>query len=334
MGVTRSEDEGDAFGDLVGVLRWLLVIGAVVALVPVAASLVLRQVDVTTPRLVGYVAGTPVVLVAGVAAVVLFVAGGSKIGVAVAGVLTALLALTQVPLYLGTASPAAGSKDLTVMTLNMYYGEADADQIVAAVRDHGVELLAVQELTDEGVDALRRAGIEELLPHHALEPLDSSSGSGLWSTAALDAERAPDRFRHRQVAATATLAGRELFVASVHPVSPYPDDTPRWSAEMGALDDWFGDVDGPAVILGDFNATPDHHQFRALLDTDLADAAIQVGAGWLPTFPAHRRRLPLLITIDHVLASDGIVATELDRLEIDGTDHTALVARLAVPPGV
>ena len=140
--------------------------------------------------------------------------------------------------------------------------------------------------------------------------------------------------RHTPLAATTTVAGTTVTVTSVHPVSPYPDDTADWSAELGRLADWLGDLEGPVVVVGDFNATRDHHQFRTILAAGYADAASQVGAGWLPTYPANRRRVPLLITIDHVLASDGIVATDVERVEIADTDHASLVVRLAVPPGV
>ena len=125
-----------------------------------------------------------------------------------------------------------------------------------------------------------------------------------------------------------------MTVASVHPVSPYPDDTGRWSDELGRL----ADVARRARRAGRRRRRLQRHSrsppVSHLLATGYADAASQVGAGWLPTYPANRRRVPLLITIDHVLASDGIVATDVERVEIAGTDHAALVVRLAVSPGV
>ena len=316
------------------VLRGLLVAGGVIAVLPVLASLVLRQVDVETPRLVAYVAATPFVLAAGVGSIALFALGRSRIGTAVAAVLTAILALTQAPLYLGTGAPAAGAEPLTVMTINMHYGGADATQIVRTVRERGVDILATQELSPQAVAALDTAGIGDLLPHDVISPRDDASGNGLWSRTPLVTIPVAAAMRHTPLAATTTVAGTTVTVASVHPVSPYPDDTADWSTELGRLAEWLGDLEGPVVVAGDFNATSDHHQFRTILATGYADAASQVGAGWLPTYPANRRRVPMLITIDHVLASDGIVATDVERVEIAGTDHAALVVRLAVSPGV
>jgi endonuclease/exonuclease/phosphatase (EEP) superfamily protein YafD len=313
-------------------VRICLGLAAAVALAPVVASLIVRQVAVDRPRLVAYVAGTPFVVFAGLAAVALFALARTRIGVAVAGVLTIVLALSQVPLYLGTASAAPGSTPLTVMTLNMHYGEADAATIVEVVRTRGVDVLATMEMTPEAVEALQRAGIDDLLPFQDLKARGGSSGNGVWSRLPLTHVDTPGDFAHQPVSTTLDFHGRPIFFSAVHPLSPYPANASRWSEEMGRIADWLHGVRGLAVVAGDFNATRDHKQFRDILDAGFADAATQAGAGWQPTYPANRRRIPLLIAIDHVLVQGGIVATNVDRLDIPGTDHAGLVATLMVPP--
>jgi endonuclease/exonuclease/phosphatase (EEP) superfamily protein YafD len=43
---------------------------------------------------------------------------------------------------------------------------------------------------------------------------------------------------------------------------------------------------------------------------------------------------PLLLRIDHVLVSDGVCASEADRVRVPGADHRALVVRVGpCPPG-
>jgi endonuclease/exonuclease/phosphatase (EEP) superfamily protein YafD len=83
-------------------------------------------------------------------------------------------------------------------------------------------------------------------------------------------------------------------------------------------------------VVGDFNATRDHQPFRAILDTGLRDAAEQAGSGWQPTWPARGSWgwLRPLLTIDHVLATDQWQAVDTSTLEVPGSDHLALVARL------
>jgi endonuclease/exonuclease/phosphatase (EEP) superfamily protein YafD len=313
--------------------RVVLALAAAAALAPVVASLVLRQVHVDRPRMVAYVAGTPVVVAAGLAAIVLFLLARTRIGTAVAAVLTTALLLTQLPLYLGTASAAPGSTPLRVMTLNMHYGAADADEIVATLRTHHVDVLATEEMTPAAVDALHDAGIDEVLPHQDLKPGSAASGNGLWSRYPLTHVHTPFPFGHPPTSTMLDFGGRGIFVSAVHPVSPYPANAPEWSTEMGRIATWLADVDGLGVVAGDFNATRDHRQFRDILHGGWEDAATQAGVGWQPTFPAKNRRgIPLLIAIDHVLVRGGIVATHVDRVAIGGTDHAGLVATLMVPP--
>jgi endonuclease/exonuclease/phosphatase (EEP) superfamily protein YafD len=306
-------------------------IGAL-ALAPVVASLVLRQMEVIRPRLVAYVAGTPLVIAAGLAAIVLFLLARSRIGTAVASVLTLALVLTQVPLYLGTASAAPGSTPLVVMTLNMHFGGADPADVVAEVRRHHVDVLATEEMTPQAVDALRAAGIGDVLPYQDLKPRGGAAGNGLWSRFRLTHVHTPFDFGHPPDSAELDYQGRPIFLSAVHPVSPYPANSAEWSVEMDRLATWLGDVHGLAVVAGDFNATRDHKQFRNVLDAGFDDAATQAGVGWQPTFPANRRRLPLLVAIDHVIVRGGIVATHVVRVNVDDTDHAGLVATLMIPP--
>jgi endonuclease/exonuclease/phosphatase (EEP) superfamily protein YafD len=326
-------DEADPlWRGVVMTTRVLFGLAGALALAPVVASLVLRQIPVDRSRLVAYVAGTPVVLAAGVAAIVLFLLARSRIGTAAAAVLTVALGLTQVPLYLGTASPRAHSTPLVVMTLNMHDGGASAADIVATVRAHHVDVLATEELTPNAVDGLRAAGIDDLLPHQALVPGGGNTGNGLWSRYPLTVVRPPVQLTHPPSATMLDFHGQSIFLAAVHPKSPYPTSAEEWSTDMRHLAEWFAQVDGLGVIAGDFNATHDHKQFRDILDTGLADAAAQAGVGWQPTYPANRRRLPLLVAIDHVLVRGGIVATRVERVNIADTDHAGIVATLMVPP--
>ena len=100
------------------------------------------------------------------------------------------------------------------------------------------------------------------------------------------------------------------------------------------LADWLAAVEGPAIVAGDFNSTPDHRQFRDVLAPASRTPPPRSAPGGCRRSPPTAAACPLLITIDHVLANDGIVATEVQRLEIPDTDHAALVVRLAIPPGV
>ena len=83
------------------------------------------------------------------------------------------------------------------------------------------------------------------------------------------------------------------------------------------------------MIAGDFNATLDHRALRGVLDRGWQDAAAETGEGLRPTWPVGRRVLGL--AIDHVLASDELAVGPVSIHEVRGSDHRAVVARLALP---
>lgn len=72
----------------------------------------------------------------------------------------------------------------------------------------------------------------------------------------------------------------------------------------------------------------DHPVFRRFGDAGLVDAHRQLGGGRPRTWPTNQPDLPPLFDLDHVLAR-GFVAIDGGTLDVDGTDHAALWARLA-----
>ena len=63
------------------------------------------------------------------------------------------------------ASPNTSDAYARVMTFNVYKGQADPQAIVELVRDQRVEVLALQETTEDFVKKLNEAGIEHYLPY-------------------------------------------------------------------------------------------------------------------------------------------------------------------------
>ena len=117
----------------------------------------------------------------------------------------------------------------------------------------------------------------------------------------------------------------------MHPLPPIsPANTRAWRDALRALPgpDAGGGV--PRVLLGDFNATLDHHELRGLLDRGYADAADSTGDGLRPTWPTTGAKPPL--TIDHVLLPAPVEVRRLSLHDLPGSDHRALIAELRLPP--
>lgn len=266
----------------------------------------------------------------------------------VAGLVTALLAVQigmAAPRVLAASPPRAelaaagepGQKSrtaLTVMALNVGSTGVDAEALLAEVRHRNVDILALPELAPPGFEALDGAGLASALPHRVLDVDWTGTGSALFSRFPLERrERVPGSAFY-QSRATADVPGSRTPVSltAVHVDSPRPGHTPLWRAELEQLGTLQNEVPdgGAAILLGDFNASADHREFRELLGTGLTDAAEAAGKGLTPTWPVGSPAPPF-VALDHILVTPGVTVAGFDRVLVPGSDHAAIVARLAVP---
>ena len=250
-------------------------------------------------------------------------------GLAVAVTLAALVLPRALP---GGRGPSTGVA-LRVMTSNLLYGGADPDTIVDLVREYRIDVLAVQEFTAEGRDALAAAGLGDLLPHNSLADEPAASGSGLYSRfPLLDSGSRRNGGGFRQAYGTIRPPGAgPLVVESAHSLAPWAVRVNgQWRADLAAQPK--PDPAGPPrILLGDFNATLDHGPLRDLIASGYRDAADTTGKGLDASWPflGHRGVPP--VTIDHVLVDGRIGVREVSLHRIPRSDHRAVIAVLTVP---
>ncbi len=280
-----------------------------------------RLVAFTPHALLGYALGA-------VAAALLLVWGRRRaVDLAVTAVVVVGLALHTAwvwPLFTGDAPDPAGEERVVVMAVNASFGEADAEAVVAAVRESGVEVLAVSEIDGPFLAALERAGLDEVLPERAGEPSGSVAGTMAFGREAIELVAEVDTRFDGLVVRTL-----DLTFAVVHP-SP-PTDPDAWRRDQAAVLDAAREHDVD-VVLGDLNATLDHAPLRRLVEAGWRDAVELTNSGFLPTWPSHGEYPPFpgpIVTIDHVMVDDALTVTDIDTVDIPGTDHRGVVARLA-----
>ncbi len=124
------------------------------------------------------------------------------------------------------------------------------------------------------------------------------------------------------------VGGVAVTVLGVHTVNATKSTT-RWERDLAAIDDWSESVSGPLVMAGDFNATTQHRQFRALLDNGTEDAHLEQGAGWGATWPARSLVGPFL-RIDHILVRGDAETVRFWRGIGKGSDHRPVRASIAI----
>jgi endonuclease/exonuclease/phosphatase family metal-dependent hydrolase len=310
---------------------------AAAAAVPWAAWALLRAAGAERGfPLVPAVAFTPQAAVGSLLPLALGLAARSRAAVLLsAGAGAALATAASAHRTRPQPTPAAEPADrLRVATVSLRQGLVPASSVLDLVREHDVDVLAVQELTPPALARLRSAGIERLLPHaHVLlaRPGQRDSAAGaVWSRRPITDRDAVAGSFQQPTARIDTAAG-PVEVTAVHIKAPVftPDAVRSWTSDLAGLP--APGKDRLRILAGDFNATLDHAELRRLLDRGYRDAAEQAGSALRPTWPAGRTLLPALVTIDHVLADRRIRVLSARSVPIFGSDHRGILAELLVP---
>jgi endonuclease/exonuclease/phosphatase family metal-dependent hydrolase len=264
------------------------------------------------------------------AAVLLRGKGPSAAAAIAAAALTAVVA----PRALPRRQPAAAGLPLRVLTANLLVGRAAEARVVSLARSTAADVLFLQELTDDAVTRLKRAGLGELLPYEMTDVEgDSPRGCGIYARYPLSEGLAVAPPSLAQPTAELGLpSGRSVHLVCVHVRPP----SPAWSRHAAA--DWRRELsllpppgDSPVILAGDFNATVDHAQFRRLLRRGYADAASQAGRGLMATWGPEPGGRPALLAIDHVLVDPRCAVRAASAHRLPGSDHRAVYAELRLP---
>lgn len=283
------------------------------------------------PQTVAVLALTPYALGGALVVLLATLLARRPVPAILAAVLVVMLAVQVLPRVLPNPQPAASGPPLVVASVNLQIGNA-AGAVVDLVRERGVEVLSLQELTPAAVAALEAAGLDQVLPHRVFYTAPAVLGSGIASRYPLQQRVLGPPSTIRQPAVHVELPdGAEVEVQLVHPVQPLGiHGGAVWRRELAGLPKPRSDST-MRLLVGDFNSTLDHPVLRRLLDSGYVDAADQVGAGLRATWPTDRGLWPPQVTIDHVLADFRCSVRSFEVVAMPHSDHRAVVATLVLP---
>jgi endonuclease/exonuclease/phosphatase (EEP) superfamily protein YafD len=213
----------------------------------------------------------------------------------------------------------------TVVTANVQYVNTDHGRFLRWLATHPSDLVVVQELTSAWARDLSRL---PAYPYRAMLPREDAYGIGVLSRWPLGPV-GPEDFAGDglpSLAGGVQVADRPVRFVALHtrwPVTPGLAHERDVSLEAAARSIAAGA--GPAVALGDLNATPWSPAYATFLRTSgMRDAAN--GSRWQPTWLAGF--WPLALRIDHVFVSPGLCVEDTHIGPAVGSDHRPLVARL------
>ncbi|NLG54318.1 MAG: endonuclease/exonuclease/phosphatase family protein [Rhodococcus sp.] len=273
----------------------------------------------------------PLLVVVGVVGIVILLLARKWVIAAVATVVVAAAMATQAPLYVGSLDEPGEGTTLRVLQANIMLGESDAADLVQQISRRDVDILTIEELTDDAVQRLADEGIDQLLPEQFLVPKpDGGGGTGIYSKFPLSDEHLLPHFAMANLSATVEVSDSEqLALFAVHPRAPYPEPAWRWADEMERLREAVHsraaqDPEVPVLVSGDFNSTYSHTRYRTFLTDGFDDVAERVGAGITPSYPANTW-YPALVGIDRMIIR-GLTVQEFNVVDLPGSDHHGLFA--------
>lgn len=192
------------------------------------------------------------------------------------------------------------------------------------IAEHDPDLVVVQELGPGPADVLASA-----YPHTHLRPALDFSGRGI---ATRFAGELGDIVMPGRVAVGGSLRiqGQVVRIAGVHLLNPVQFPWWKTAQQRGEQVDevirWTAGGTGPLVVVGDFNATKHWPAYQRIV-TRLDDLVLGLGKRPKPTW-GYRPGWPKMLRIDHVFG-EGLTATDIQTIDIEGSDHVAIVADLA-----
>jgi endonuclease/exonuclease/phosphatase family metal-dependent hydrolase len=276
-----------------------------------------------------FAALSPLAIVPAVLAVI--IAGFAAWWLAVVlAVPAALLVTWQVPplrrvRFRAASGSGATTVRLRLFSLNARHGVADPATILGILRQHEVDVLAVQELTEAMVSRLAAAGLTQLLPFSHLDPRPGRRGTGWYARWPLTPlPPVPGMNSAAPRARVDPPGGLPVLLSAVHPVSPIAGRAEMWRSDLEMIRRALAADGEPHVVAGDFNASRDHKLFREILTAGFLDCADAGRRRSWPgfTWPSSRP----VMRLDHVLVSRPATVRMARTVRVPYTDHLGVLA--------
>ena len=223
---------------------------------------------------------------------------------------------------------AAGSKSFRAVCANVHTANRAHFKVIDMVREYNPDFIILIEVNKLWLESL--SALEAGYPHTVFEPSEDNFGMAFYCrikpvTAEISfAGSLPVPFLKAKFSSCA----KTFMLYGAHPLPPLSPDYFKYrNDQLDAMASIAAREGGPAVFMGDLNATPWSPYFK-----DFAAAAglknSAEGFGLFPSWPAHMPSLR--IPIDHCLNSGGVSVTKVFTGRFIGSDHFPIIVDFMV----
>jgi endonuclease/exonuclease/phosphatase (EEP) superfamily protein YafD len=222
--------------------------------------------------------------------------------------------------------------DLVILNLNVLRGGADTGELATMIGREAPDIVVLSEsgtaFRDKLMPLVDGLGYRSWVSVGP-EVRESRGMTLLASLRAGDLQvEGGDDMQCRHLRATGGILGRRNLFA-VHATAPRDRKrTAAWREDLAVVSQWCRARVAP-IVAGDLNATLDHSALRATLHR-CRSAATGTGRGLAATYPSSLPRA-LGIQIDHILVPSGTTTSRFEVLDVAGSDHRAVLARVRLP---
>lgn len=222
--------------------------------------------------------------------------------------------------------PIEGADGLRVAAVNLWYGNDHVADVAEELADVDADVVVFGEFTSAHQAVLRSSTLATSYPNRLDMGDGGASGIAVWSKWAM---RVDDPLPTELDSIDVTVAGPDgdVRVVGVHMPTPISDFA-AWRRDHELAVDIARTTDRPTLLIGDLNTSYWHPDFRDMLDAGWVDAHIALGDGFSTSWPT-TWIVPPFVRLDRALTTGGLVSTDVDDVEIPGSDHHGIVVSVA-----
>jgi endonuclease/exonuclease/phosphatase (EEP) superfamily protein YafD len=222
--------------------------------------------------------------------------------------------------------PVDDATGLEVAAANLLFSNDRIADVAEQMDRLAADVIVFTEYTEQHQAALLASPVAERYPYRTDRAGPRGDGVAIWSTLPVEVAEHPDT---ESTSIDVTVDGPDgaIRVVAVHLQTPL-DDFDSWSRDLRASAEIGRIASTPTLLIGDFNASYWHPDFRRVLDAGFVDAHTARGSGlstsWPTTWP-----IPPFVRLDHALTAGGLVATGVDDFRVAGSDHLGVIVTVA-----
>lgn len=301
------------------------------AMVAVMGSIVITQAIGWTghPVVYGLQAFTPYLLSVAAPICVAATFARRRVLAGTTALIVVALAVLVLPIVRHREPAPPGTVRFTVTHSNAYFRNTDPDAAAAALLASGSDILAITEFTADLEASLLAQGAAAVYTERVGTPSTQRYGVALYSRYPIVASEVTAIGNQTGIVATISVRDSRMRLVVAHPLPGVKrTNLDLLADDLRAIGEVARSPGDPTIVVGDFNASRWHPDFRELLD-DFADAHEVLGRGWSMSWPADRW-YPPFVRLDHILLGSGTTVIAIDDFDVPGSDHRATTARLAL----